>query len=910
MRCPLSFLLMVLCWRGANLVSPNLLGQTVDATTLTGKFMVGYQGWHACQGDGAAINKYIHWGHADNARPATNDVVDDIWADISELGANELFPTSLVLGNGQPAKAYSCYVSNTVARHFKWMRDYGIDGAMHQRFIKDVELDANWAALRNTNLAWVRAGAEAYGRVFCVMYDMSNDDPALVINHLQSDWAYLTSTMRITNSTRYLRHKGKPVVVVWGLGFSGVAVPPADAQTIINNFKASGCTVMGGVPYYWRTLNSDSQTNAAWAAVYRSFDILSPWAVGRYSTSSQADSFKASTLQPDLADCVSHNIDYMPVAFPGYSAHNLGGATLNSIPRLGGRFFWRQIYNAISAGCPMLYGAMFDEIDEGTALYKLAPTMNETPAVPATNAFQFFALNVDGESLPSDWYLRATGLGTRTIHGTDPLSSFLPITPTNSITLTSPNGGNNWTAGAPATVTWSTTGVVGNVSMDLSTDGGVSFRSLVYNITNSGSRTITVPYYASTNCRMRIQSTNGAPVDWSDAAFTIKVTSSNTNIDWQPMWSLAPGSQAYLPDNSLNSARGLACSPSASEVYLVNSTTLAVNVLDGATGTNKGTFNTASMPIVSPGSGFSLNKIAVSADGIIYAANLRVSVATTTPFNIYRWANSSSSWTAAYSGMCGFANGLRVGDTFAVRGAGTNTQILVGARTLSTVSLLTTTDGLNFTPHLMSTDISPDQLGGSLAFGIGNTFWCATNGLPPTRLNFDPISLIATTAQTFSASVFPAACGPIGFDAQNALLAAVELTDGLDQVNLYDLILPTNNPPLLVSGNVPGFNDNNFGLGAVCFGANRLFVLDANNGVAAFHLKFPGASPLLTGQLTGSKLLLTWPGTARGFFPERTTALSPLSWQSVLDPVSPGPAQNVVTQQILLNPSFFRLNRP
>ena len=71
-------------------------GQVVDNSTLTGKFMLGYQAWHACQGDGAAINKYIHWGHADNARPATNDVLADIWADTSEFGAGELFSTSLV----------------------------------------------------------------------------------------------------------------------------------------------------------------------------------------------------------------------------------------------------------------------------------------------------------------------------------------------------------------------------------------------------------------------------------------------------------------------------------------------------------------------------------------------------------------------------------------------------------------------------------------------------------------------------------------------------------------------------------------------------------------------------------------------------------------------------------------------
>src|SRR6266850_6924077 len=81
----------------------NLRAQTVDASTLTGKFMLGYQAWHACQGDGSPVNKYIHWGHADNARPSTNDVNPDIWADTSEFGPSELFAADLVLGSGQAA---------------------------------------------------------------------------------------------------------------------------------------------------------------------------------------------------------------------------------------------------------------------------------------------------------------------------------------------------------------------------------------------------------------------------------------------------------------------------------------------------------------------------------------------------------------------------------------------------------------------------------------------------------------------------------------------------------------------------------------------------------------------------------------------------------------------------------------
>jgi hypothetical protein len=894
-------------------LAPGLFAQSniVDASTLSNKFVLGYQGWHACGGDGKTLSGYVHWSHINRVQPSPTDVVCDMWPDLTEFGASELFATGFTLGNGQPAKAYSCYLTNTVLRHFKWMRDYGIDGVAFQRFLKDVLIDSQWAALKNTNLVNVRLGAETYGRVFFIMYDISNDDPATVISHLQTDWAYVTSTLQITNSSRYLKHRGKPLVALWGLGFNGgLASPPADGQTMINFFKSAGCTVLGGVPYYWRTLNGDSQTNAAWAAVYRSFDVLSPWAVGRYSTEAQADALKP-TLAADLSDCTSNNIDYLPVEFPGYSAHNLGGGTLNGIPRNGGGFYWRQLYNALSAGCTMLFGAMFDEIDEGTALYKIAPTTNEIPAFAPTNQYQFFALNADGYSLPSDWYLRVTQQGQQTIHHSIPLNSILPITPTNQIIVTSPNGGNNWTAGAPATVSWSTTGIVRAVNIDLSVDGGILYQSLAGNVTNSTSKTIIVPFSSSTNCRVRVQSTNGAPVDWSDTNFTIQVTTASTNIYLQPLWNLAPGSRTYIPDGTGNTDRGLAYNSTLDELYLVNTSGSAANttILDGTTGAQKGTLNVTGIS----GGGFVLDKIGVSSDGVIYAGNVQTSVSGSAPFKLYRWANSNSNTapTLAYSGTGGFANGLRVGDTFSVRGYGTNTQIFVGARTVNTLCLLTTANGTNFTAQTLTTDANALQLGACLAFGSGNSFWGATNGLPPAQLNFDPISLVATTAQSFSATVFPPACGPFAVDPANSLLAAIILADGPDRLNLYDLSNPATSPALLASWTIPGATDNNFGLGSVAFGGNRLYALDANNGLLAFKIFFPGGATTLTAARAANTVVLSWPATNRGFFLEnRPSVSSNSSWQTVLDPITITNAQNCVTQSIGPAASFYRLYRP
>ena len=95
-------------------------------------------------------------------------------------------------------------------------------------------------------------------------------------------------------------------------------------------------------------------------------------------------------------------IDYLPVVFPGFSWHNMNpSATFNRIPRRGGRFYWRQVERALAAGSTMLYGAMFDEVDEGTAMFKVAASPRDAPREVAT-----VTLDADGEQVPADWYLR------------------------------------------------------------------------------------------------------------------------------------------------------------------------------------------------------------------------------------------------------------------------------------------------------------------------------------------------------------------------------------------------------------------------------------------------------------------------------------------------------------------------
>jgi hypothetical protein len=397
------------------------LGPEVDPSTLSHKLMMGYQGWFATTNDGSAVNQWQHWFSRQN--PVATNLTVDFWPDISELGSNELFSTGMTLPDGGPAKVYSAFNQTTVVRHFKWMKDNHLDGVFLQRFGSELS-SSTLFPFRNQVTVNVRAGAETYGRVFAIMYDISGMASNTLVSTLTNDWLYLVNTLQITNSASYIRHKGKPVVTVWGFGFTDRPGTPQDAQTVIGFFKSAGCTVMGGVPTNWRTLNNDSQTNAAWATAYRSFDIISPWSVGRYSTLSQIDTFEVNQIIPDLLDTKSHGLDYMPVIFPGFSWHNLNGGTLNQIPRNGGTFYWRQAYDAIGAGCTMLYGAMFDEMNEGTSMLKMAPTSAQLPTTAS-----LVPLNIDGQALPSDWYLRLAGQASSMLRGQIPLQSQIPISP-------------------------------------------------------------------------------------------------------------------------------------------------------------------------------------------------------------------------------------------------------------------------------------------------------------------------------------------------------------------------------------------------------------------------------------------------------------------------------------------------
>jgi hypothetical protein len=147
--------------------------------------------------------------------------------------------------------------------------------------------------------------------------------------------------------------------------------------------------------------------------------------VGRFGDIAGADNFK-SKIVGDIAECKTLGKEYLPVIWPGFSWANMhhGTTPQNQIPRIGGALFWEQAYNCVSSGATMLYNAMFDEVDEGTAILKACPKKSLAPADG-----YWLTLDADGYDLPSDWYLRLAGYAKKMLAGKIPVSKTMPLNP-------------------------------------------------------------------------------------------------------------------------------------------------------------------------------------------------------------------------------------------------------------------------------------------------------------------------------------------------------------------------------------------------------------------------------------------------------------------------------------------------
>jgi hypothetical protein len=386
---------------------------------LQGKLIVGYQGWFAPEGDGMKL-KWIHYG-AGHFGPGS--CVIDMWPDLTGFDADERYPTDFRFADGQIAPVFSSANAKTVDRHFQWMQDYGIDGAALQRFGTNLQSE-HMRAWRDRVLDNCRKAADAHGRLWLIMYDISGLHDDELMSVVAADWQRLIDKDDFRNDPNYIRQGGKPLVAVWGVGFTDREYTSQACQKLIEFFKGSdrhgGNAVMLGVPYFWRTGTHDSIPTEELHPLLKLADVISPWSVGRYNKIPQAEKIGQSMIAPDMAWCKENGLTYLPVFYPGFSWQNLEKshgreAPLYAIPRENGAFLWAQAASAIHAGARSGYVAMFDEMDEGTCIFKVT---NQPPI----GASQFATY----EGLPSDHYLWLTGEIARALRSPGSVSSQMP----------------------------------------------------------------------------------------------------------------------------------------------------------------------------------------------------------------------------------------------------------------------------------------------------------------------------------------------------------------------------------------------------------------------------------------------------------------------------------------------------
>ncbi len=385
--------------------------------------MAGYQGWFAAEGDASERG----WYHYQNGKcggffPGCASV--DFWPDMSDY--TKKYKSPFKFANGTDAFLYSPYDEETVDLHFKWMKDYGIDGVFMQRFVVEIK-ESNAKGKRHFNKVLENAlkAAEKYGRAICIMYDLSgctSDDVAYV----EKDWNELQTTFSLFNNKlhpTYLRHKGKPLLSIWGVGFNdGRKYSTADVDQLVSKLKGptNKVSIMLGVPYYWRTLKNDTESSTDLHSLIKKSEIIMPWAVGRYN----ADNYQAvaGEISSDITWCETAKVDYVPLVFPGFSWGNLKSdpTVYNSIPRKKGDFLWQQVWGAKNSGAKSLYVAMFDEMDEGTAIFKCARQAD----VPQNGDKKFVGIEDD---LPTDYYLWLTGKAAQWFHGETGFSIQKPV---------------------------------------------------------------------------------------------------------------------------------------------------------------------------------------------------------------------------------------------------------------------------------------------------------------------------------------------------------------------------------------------------------------------------------------------------------------------------------------------------
>lgn len=383
------------------------------------KVVCGYQGWFGASGDGTGVG-FDNYQFNHEFKPGR--CVIDYWPDLSEFAKDEKFATSFKFADGSTASVFSSAHPKTVDRHFRWMKQYRIDGIFLQRFghaLKpSVKTSEAYDTLnhRNRVLQNVRESARRHGRIWALMYDLTSLSKGDIEKYVIPDFKTLVDEKGLLTDTRMTLHNGKPLIAIWGIGLSdGRSYSLQECQRLIDflkhDRKYGGNAVMVGVPFYWRQLKQDAINDKQLHNLIKSADVVCPWSVGRLRSMKDVQG-KLDHYRADLRWTSRNQLGYLPVIYPGFSWENLAAQRSDLkqswVPRLAGRFLWQQAAVLKQSGAESIYVAMFDEMNEGTCIFKCS---DRTPV--GESKFRTYG----SEGVPNDHYLWLTGQIGRLVRG-------------------------------------------------------------------------------------------------------------------------------------------------------------------------------------------------------------------------------------------------------------------------------------------------------------------------------------------------------------------------------------------------------------------------------------------------------------------------------------------------------------
>jgi hypothetical protein len=372
--------------------------------------------------------------------------------------------------------------------------------------------------------------------------------------------------------------------------------------------------------------------------------------------------------------------------------------------------------------------------------------------------------------------------------------------------------------------------------------GATTNTLLLTNITEAaaGEYTVTVRNAAGTNVS-------------TAAVLTVNPTPLNDGL--RVLWKLAPGSRPYLTAD--NTQRGIAYNPVSGNVLVASRTpTNGIHVLDGETGAHKYTLNMGNGLITGGSAGITLNMIACTEDGQVFAANLTTDGTSTTKLRVYGWLDDGELEPPylAWEGDPGAGVAHRWGDSFDARGVSIDAEILVGSRNGTLVSILRPGFGVSSPANVIDvSDAEPGNFGISVTWGNGYTFYGKSGGSSLRHVMYDPAVL---NASTIASNTQYASMNVVGFDPGSGLLAGIsrEISDNLRLLK----------GPLLVDGNISldtefflTDNENANGTGQVTMRNRRVYALQSNNGIIA-----AAVAPYLHATKFEMSLIFSWSGPA------------------------------------------------